>query len=102
MFVRYANLGMMCFWLFLAVVLLGGLMPDVLKARVGDFRGKLGGALAIGLAVYNFARWWSYPTAARQIRQPNPLSVRKIDPAADYNSDLDFNRPAGNEVPPKT
>jgi hypothetical protein len=84
----------------MAVVLLGGLMPEGLRVRMGGAREKLGGALAIGLAVYNFARWWSYK-GAPPVRPVNPLAVRKIEPGdPDYNPALDFNRPVVVEEKP--
>jgi hypothetical protein len=100
MFARHYNLALMVLWLLIAAVVFNpfGLVPERLQRRLGGPETTLVGALAVALAVYNFARWWANRSAYRDRsgRRPGPLSVQTLDREPEKyepNPELDFLKP---------
>jgi hypothetical protein len=115
MFRRYYSLGLMAFWLVMAVCLLAPepIVPVEVRRNLGGPLRMPAGLLALTFAVYNFVRWWSYRSLYKHRSEMagNPLAVRKLDPdekSGPYepNPELDFfkipdpDRPALPPAPP--
>ncbi len=109
MFVRNFQLFLMAFWLLIGLGLLfrGWVMPNAQFGPIGGGSADLGGYFAIGLAVWNFARW----TLARNVEKNReamarrPLAPRPTYPdegrpiKPDYNPEFDFLKPPGLDQP---
>src|SRR5438067_2452251 len=104
MLARNLRLGLAVFFLLMAGVLfLRHTLAPELVANMKDRNLTFGAWLALALAGWNAARWYTDWSARRDRMGANPLAVRTIKPAdQEPNPAFDFDEPGRRPPRPST